>query len=101
TAATRISTLTLHDALPIFRLQFPPDRGGEDDAVGGDNSTQAEDQQLPADNDRGEPGRGPVDVDERDQRPGDEQLVGGRVEERARSEEHTSELQSPYDLVCR
>src|SRR5438094_5242296 len=26
---------------------------------------------------------------------------GGSPRERARSEEHTSELQSPYDLVCR
>src|SRR5437867_10042856 len=28
-------------------------------------------------------------------------LYGGRVDLRPRSEEHTSELQSPYDLVCR
>src|SRR5438094_4876432 len=28
-------------------------------------------------------------------------VIGVAVEARARSEEHTSELQSPYDLVCR
>src|SRR5207248_9796449 len=27
--------------------------------------------------------------------------VGDRVDDELRSEEHTSELQSPYDLVCR
>src|SRR5207248_10839430 len=27
--------------------------------------------------------------------------LGGRIEDLLRSEEHTSELQSPYDLVCR
>src|SRR5207248_10166232 len=35
---------------------------------------------------------------------GSDFLVGGRVRqqiEKSRSEEHTSELQSPYDLVCR
>src|SRR5437867_7208148 len=32
---------------------------------------------------------------------GDVQLVNGRTLPIKRSEEHTSELQSPYDLVCR
>src|SRR5207248_11595766 len=43
--------------------------------------------------------------DDVDGRAVDELLViverGSDIEELARSEEHTSELQSPYDLVCR
>src|SRR5207248_10732739 len=38
----------------------------------------------------------------RDERRGDERISGRRRGEHPhRSEEHTSELQSPYDLVCR
>src|SRR5574340_1782921 len=57
TATTEIYTLSLHDALPIWRA--PP--GGRDEAA-----------------------------------PGARRAPGLR-----RSEEHTSELQSPKDLVCR
>src|SRR5256885_8925253 len=66
TATTEIYTLSLHDALPIYR--DPPTR------------------------DRGE--IGPGLVLERGLEPVD--LVPA-----ARSEEHTSELQSPCNLVCR
>src|SRR5437867_5654098 len=61
-STTDIYTLSLHDALPIWR-------GGE----------------------RDEPGRA-------------RRLAGAQHRVRVpvvRSEEHTSELQSPYDLVCR
>src|SRR6202047_5668842 len=58
TAPTEIYTLSLHDALPIFRV-----------------------------------GTCPV--------PAARVVAGIGVEFGPRSEEHTSELQSPYDLVCR
>src|SRR5437867_7693545 len=44
-----------------------------------------------------EPFRGPVDVNAASQH----ETANGRVDRLVRSEEHTSELQSPYDLVCR
>src|SRR5207248_11206980 len=77
-----ISTLSLHDALPIFQS---PHRAVTDLLLG----------------DRGIEGRSP----DRGQIP--DVVAAGRartmdMEARAlRSEEHTSELQSPYDLVCR
>src|SRR5256885_7151275 len=40
-------------------------------------------------------------VDEQQVRPGDLPQVPVQVEPRPRSEEHTSELQSPCNLVCR
>src|SRR5207248_11787843 len=95
TATPHIYTLSLHDALPIFSpgdlvlglvveddvrldapvLEVPPALGLPPRVFG-----------LRAD----------AAVDER--------LVGADPDDaapRARSEEHTSELQSPYDLVCR
>src|SRR3712207_7798034 len=79
TATTEIYTLSLHDALPICRgdddvgLQHPA--GGQPDA-GGDE---------------------PVDPLGHHRGP----AVGDRLVEVARSEEHTSELQSRQYLVCR
>src|SRR2546426_4146654 len=80
TATTEIYTLSLHDALPIcVVLRVNPAHGGKEQPV---------------------LGHGVVDA-----RPGERQAVdaaerrnhdGGR-----RSEEHTSELQSPCNLVCR
>src|SRR5690349_23726494 len=69
TATTEIYTLSLHDALPIYR--DPQHRGAVFDAT--------------------------LDVEgrRRDRLAGDGQPDGGR------SEEHTSELQSRRDLVCR
>src|SRR5262252_10812299 len=61
TATPEIYTLSLHDALPIFRASAPALAGSPD--------------------------------------VGDRSLC--RHESRARSEEHTSELQSHSDLVCR
>src|SRR5256885_16872121 len=74
TATTEIYTLSLHDALPICRgrAQDGGQRGG----------------------------------DQRPQHPGQRraqpqaQLGGGKGAQQ-RSEEHTSELQSPCNLVCR
>src|SRR5438094_1090954 len=68
TATTEIDTLSLHDALPIFKDGKPTATFNGRKVVVKSFSLQ-----------------GPA---------------GGR-KDRDRSEEHTSELQSPYDLVCR
>src|SRR3712207_8091066 len=84
TATTEIYTLSLHDALPIFRT------GGDDhalEAVVTGHPVGLLDH--------------PLRVRQRVERRRDQQQVGGRVEELARSEEHTSELQSRQYLVCR
>src|SRR5689334_24483864 len=78
TATTEIYTLSLHDALPISRLPRP---GGE--------------RRHPPASGRGPHRRG-ADGDLPD---------GSRIlhlgPDRMRSEEHTSELQSQFHLVCR
>src|SRR2546425_5637116 len=85
TATTEIYTLSLHDALPILRRR----RSGAPFAVAEPDDCD-EEQQL----DRREHGRRPPeDVGE--------EHVGGPREVGARSEEHTSELQSLAYLVCR
>src|SRR2546427_9391193 len=74
TATTEIYTLSLHDALPILpRAQDP--EPSEAAALG-----------FPSDD--------PADVE-----PGDGGF--GQPRDRKRSEEHTSELQSQSNLVCR
>src|SRR5256885_17016402 len=82
TATTEIYTLSLHDALPIC----PLGETGEHRAARGRDRPR---------------GREPVGSD-RDLRGGAApprgRRRGGR---RLRSEEHTSELQSPCNLVCR
>src|SRR5207248_8361316 len=86
-STTQIYTLSLHDALPIF------ERGGEEDRFLPQPVLHAEfrSRQIPR---------------ARQQRPADHPQHQGlpvrhRVQRCGRSEEHTSELQSPYDLVCR
>src|SRR5206468_7586024 len=90
-----LSTLSLHDALPIFQhLELA--------AAEADAALAVEDGAWPAELDR----------DRRDQEEGRENREGegreGGVEgarhqrlTASRSEEHTSELQSRSDLVCR
>src|SRR5204863_9444498 len=81
TATTQLYTLSLHDALPIWpRIRR---RHREDDHA-----------PSPAGTSRAEPG-----PREDGRRPRAEKLQ--RVQESGRSEEHTSELQSRRDLVCR
>src|SRR5207248_11765509 len=89
-APTAIYTLSLHDALPIFlapRLEADP----------------AERVVL-----RDDPGRDARQAQEYGRDDARAVLAGVAVEHHrawrrgnSRSEEHTSELQSPYDLVCR
>src|SRR5256885_15782698 len=76
TATTEIYTLSLHDALPIY----PEDGDGHHSSLGGGHQDwrHACSQITIADHRR----RGPAIRN-------------------ARSEEHTSELQSPCNLVCR
>src|SRR5437763_11978185 len=69
-----IYTLSLHDALPIYFVGFPPPRGLHSSTV--------------------QPGVRPP-------RPNAARAPVTRAALLARSEEHTSELQSPMYLVCR
>src|SRR5207248_11447093 len=83
TATPPLSTLSLHDALPISP-QWQPPRCVTSAAASGTGASR--------------PGRG------KQARAIVTQLADRFVDVRMRqmrSEEHTSELQSPYDLVCR
>src|SRR5690349_25105761 len=79
TAPTEIYTLSLHDALPIFAL------------AAGDGAEGIEQNPLHL------LGEGGLEIRKRRQRDTD----SGRDHRLVRSEEHTSELQSRRDLVCR
>src|SRR5207249_11824356 len=76
-APTESYTLSLHDALPIYRPAAPAARPGRGDRQRLHRHARRE---------------APPDGREGDAR---------RREARPRSEEHTSELQSRFDLVCR
>src|SRR5438094_3713471 len=84
-ATTEDYTLSLHDALPISRSR-PVTRGPT--AADGPRALRAREPPHEHQETRGQ-------GDDRGRR------VHGAVRPAARSEEHTSELQSPYDLVCR
>src|SRR2546422_1585619 len=87
TATTEIYTLSLHDALPISRGHHVADlrepEREEDEQVAGQVHRRGDEDRPPA--------PAPF-VDER-------ATIGH--DDRARSEEHTSELQSRLHLVCR
>src|SRR5437868_10690635 len=80
TATTEIYTLSLHDALPICGTREPGHgpSGGRRGCGGRDCASEVG---------RTAAGRGGA--------------ASGRRARRTRSEEHTSELQSRFDLVCR
>src|SRR5438876_11925453 len=80
TAPTALSPLSLHDALPIYVLALRPLQRGQGGGDGG--------RDVP----------GPRAARHRDLA---RDLDGERREGQERSEEHTSELQSPVHLVCR
>src|SRR5207249_8242627 len=89
---TEIYTLSLHDALPICRRE--PDARGQDHAgrvhLAGDEQARV----------------GRVELDAEERRPvllrhGQPERRAAGVRAAGRSEEHTSELQSRFDLVCR
>src|SRR2546426_1290668 len=84
TATTEIYTLSLHDALPICVVHAEDARQREV-AQRGAVDTPC--------------GVGPAELDRR--RAHDDGEVAGGSRDARRSEEHTSELQSPCNLVCR
>src|SRR5207249_6562229 len=98
---TEIYTLSLHDALPISRQSRPhPDEDVEEDE-------RLEKKPRPAGNVIKEVERrhvwkwrkpSPQKQRRRDRRHDDHIRVFGEKEQRERSEEHTSELQSRFDL---
>src|SRR5690348_17655060 len=88
-ATTEIYTLSLHDALPISsaRRKSASGRGlGHDWATGAEGAPRTE----PCGGQHGK---------EKARRCGP--FSSGETRTRTRSEEHTSELQSPVHLVCR
>src|SRR5207244_11841884 len=95
TAHSDVYTLALHDALPISRIDNGPGTHDGPDLV---SIMVAEaDVGLLAD----------AGAAALEQRPrlglvlGEQEVLDGAAEHRGRSEEHTSELQSPDHLVCR
>src|SRR5690606_42000874 len=91
TATTQISTLSLHDALPIYARSLPPrsPRAARIDVA--DRRTRPRRSPAAARDDCAPSGR------VRTARPS----APAPSRARARSEEHTSELQSRENLVCR
>src|SRR5205809_2650899 len=77
TATTHTSTLSLHDALPIFNRRSPDKRSFYRLGLSGDGTVAASWFVFPA------------------------SPTAGKTNQLARSEEHTSELQSRLHLVCR
>src|SRR5256885_10370927 len=86
TATTEIYTLSLHDALPIYQVVERTDRGAQ---------VRRRRRRVHATLARGVErlrlGEGPLERG----------AVARPRDHRLRSEEHTSELQSPCNLVCR
>src|SRR5205807_7468983 len=92
TATTESYTLSLHDALPIWAVQC----GATAEPLGGISGLHGSAGQRPRHG--GEAGR--QDPGARAGRRG--RFFGRRIDQSShRSEEHTSELQSPCNLVCR
>src|SRR5207249_7997507 len=85
-ATPEISTLSLHDALPIFTIHYP-----EHSLVNRHNRAMAA-QMLASAARFGITGKAMLTGRKDDVR---------EARKRRRSEEHTSELQSRFDLVCR
>src|SRR5687768_18003969 len=90
TATTMIYTLSLHDALPIYVVEAVVERLVDRRDVGRVR------QILDADVERAAP-----EADRRDGIHERQRLHAALAERGARSEEHTSELQSRLHLVCR
>src|SRR5207248_9765763 len=98
TALPDIYTLSLHDALPIFRIAGAARRARAVDArhatrqagrIGDSGRYQYADA-TPR-----------LERGDRDRHRRGRRRTGCAAGDGERSEEHTSELQSPYDLVCR
>src|SRR5207249_11372562 len=94
TSTTELYTLSLHDALPIFASDLPG-RSREDERQVVERIAVEDDRYR----DRRAHGSERKETEERVETDSDDR-VDGR-DEQQRSEEHTSELQSRFDLVCR
>src|SRR5207248_11144627 len=97
TSPSFISTLSLHDALPIFLFRlilriFRLFANSGEQFVDSRRADGVGKERRPGDAAVGENGIGRACF-----------TLTGRLDQpgTVRSEEHTSELQSPYDLVCR
>src|SRR2546427_7052475 len=87
TATTEIYTLSLHDALPIYLRLESVEKPGQQtnrDEREGQTDGEADQRQL-----------------QTAYAESEQDVVGSRAQRHARSEEHTSELQSQSNLVCR
>src|SRR5207248_10597177 len=101
TPPTLPSTLSLHDALPISAVDVAVGQPGRIRVLRRQRVVRIE-----AERDSDLAGRVRRDAAVREQQMVEdgrlaEQVAGDPRRVQARSEEHTSELQSPYDLVCR
>src|SRR5207248_5569007 len=95
TYPTHFYTLSLHDALPIYRIVgVALETDVERLVVGDEFGAKREHEQHHEDMER--PVAAPVGLEVLPA-----PAIDRRECEKTRSEEHTSELQSPYDLVCR
>src|SRR5207248_4960674 len=93
-ATTAIYTLSLHDALPICRINVSPMQYVNSRRWIASRPDSVRRSRTRGEGPMGRPGRG-RDV-------GAIAIIKGTMPVGMdRSEEHTSELQSPYDLVCR
>src|SRR2546426_206415 len=97
TATTEIYTLSLHDALPIYQRLGPRRAAGNVD-VHRDDLVHALHDRVRAEHAAGGRAGAHRDHPLRLRHLVEDALHGGR---HLRSEEHTSELQSPFNLVCR
>src|SRR2546427_7430201 len=84
TATTEIYTLSLHDALPIFE-KAREEADSQFTSTCGDGARHPKAEQVYLLEEKGRPG----------------ELMPIMEDEHGRSEEHTSELQSQSNLVCR
>src|SRR5207247_4220349 len=98
TSTPDIYTLSLHDALPISDLRNPLADRHQHDVHDPDAADQKRDGGNEADEDDQPAGHAVDDVQHFTQAPDAVSHVTSVV---LRSEEHTSELQSRVDLVCR
>src|SRR2546430_10499939 len=81
TATTEIYTLSLHDALPISRTAAMVGRDNDQSCIASSTSTSRTDRHWSA--------------------PTILSVTSSEMSDKIRSEEHTSELQSQSNLVCR
>src|SRR5204863_9567030 len=96
-ASAEISTLSLHDALPISKRSVQPRGGGSEGSSGSDaDAATSRKPRRPASDGTGRAGAEGSTI-----RAVETEIATESSGGHCRSEEHTSELQSRRDLVCR